>query len=126
MDAFGKVRFSDLKGVLDQFAKAMFGKKLAVRLRPSHFPFTEPSVEADVQCFKCSGSGCGLCKQSGWIELGGAGMVHPNVYAACGLDPTAWSGFAFGLGVERMAMLKWGIPDIRLFAENDPRFLEQF
>jgi phenylalanyl-tRNA synthetase alpha chain len=126
VDDFGKVRFSDLKGTLESFTRLMFGRRLGVRLRPSHFGFTEPSVEVDVQCFQCQGSGCGLCKQSGYIEIGGAGMVHPNVYAACGLDPEAYSGFAFGMGVERIAMLKWGINDIRLFTENDPRFLAQF
>jgi phenylalanyl-tRNA synthetase alpha chain len=126
VDAFGKVRFSDLKGTLESFARLMFGRKLGVRLRPSHFGFTEPSVEVDIQCFQCQGSGCGLCKQSGFIEIMGAGMVHPSVYQACGLDPEAYSGFAFGVGVERVAMLKWGIHDIRLFTENDPRFLAQF
>lgn len=126
VDAFGKVRFSDLKGVLESFARAMFGKRLGVRLRPSHFGFTEPSVEVDVQCFQCMGKGCGLCKQSGFIEIMGAGMVHPAVFRSCGLDPEAYSGFAFGVGVERTAQLKWGINDVRLFTENDPRFLAQF
>jgi phenylalanyl-tRNA synthetase alpha chain len=126
VDLYGKVRFSDLKGTLESFTRLMFGRRLSVRLRPSHFGFTEPSVEVDVQCFQCQGKGCGLCKQSGFIEIGGAGMVHPNVYAACGYDPEAYSGFAFGMGVERIAMLRWGINDIRLFTENDPRFLAQF
>jgi len=126
VDAFGKVRFSDLKGTLESFARLMFGRRLGVRLRPSHFGFTEPSVEVDVQCFQCQGKGCGLCKQSGYIEIMGAGMVHPAVFKACGLDPEAYSGFAFGMGVERIAMLKWGINDVRLFTENDPRFLAQF
>ena len=126
VDAFGKVRFSDLKGTLESFARLMFGRRLGVRLRPSHFGFTEPSVEVDVQCFQCQGKGCGLCKQSGYIEIMGAGMVHPAVFKACDLDPEAYSGFAFGMGVERIAMLKWGINDVRLFTENDPRFLAQF
>jgi phenylalanyl-tRNA synthetase alpha chain len=126
VDSFGKVRFSDLKGTLESFARLMFGRRLGVRLRPSHFGFTEPSVEVDVQCFQCQGKGCGLCKQSGYIEIMGAGMVHPAVFKACGLEPGAYSGFAFGMGVERIAMLKWGINDIRLFTENDPRFLAQF
>jgi phenylalanyl-tRNA synthetase alpha chain len=126
VDTFGKVRFSDLKGTLETFARLMFGRRLGVRLRPSHFGFTEPSVEVDVQCFQCQGKGCGLCKQSGYIEIMGAGMVHPEVFRSCGLDPEAYTGFAFGMGVERIAMLKWGINDIRLFVENDPRFLAQF
>src|SRR5665213_245680 len=126
VDVFGKVRFSDLEGTLESFARLMFGRRLGVRLRPSHFGFTEPSVEVDVQCFQCQGKGCGLCKRSGYIEIMGAGMVHPEVFKACGLDPEAYSGFAFGMGVERIAMLKWGINDIRLFTENDPRFLAQF
>ena len=126
VDTYGKVRFSDLKGTLESFTRLMFGRRLAVRLRPSHFGFTEPSVEVDVQCFQCQGKGCGLCKQSGFIEIGGAGMVHPNVFAAVGYEPEAYSGFAFGMGVERIAMLRWGINDIRLFTENDPRFLAQF
>jgi len=126
VDSYGKVRFSDLKGTLESFTRLMFGRRLGVRLRPSHFGFTEPSVEVDVQCFQCQGKGCGLCKKSGFIEIGGAGMVHPNVFAACGYEPEAYSGFAFGMGVERIAMLRWGINDIRLFTENDPRFLAQF
>jgi phenylalanyl-tRNA synthetase alpha chain len=126
VDVYGKVRFSDLKGTLESFTRLMFGRRLGVRLRPSHFGFTEPSVEVDVQCFQCQGKGCGLCKQSGYIEIGGAGMVHPNVFAACGYDAEAYAGFAFGMGVERIAMLKWGVNDIRLFTENDPRFLAQF
>jgi phenylalanyl-tRNA synthetase alpha chain len=126
VDEFGKVRLSDLKGTLESFTRLMFGRRLGVRLRPSHFGFTEPSVEVDVQCFQCQGKGCALCKHSGFIEIGGAGMVHPNVFQACGYEPDAYSGFAFGMGVERIAMLKWGINDIRLFTENDPRFLAQF
>jgi phenylalanyl-tRNA synthetase alpha chain len=126
VDAFGKVRFSDLKGTLQTFAGLMFGARLEVRLRPSFFPFTEPSCEVDVQCFKCMGKGCGLCKQSGWIEIMGAGMVNPAVFQAVGYDPAQVSGYAFGMGVERIAMLKHGIDDIRLFYENDLRFLRQF
>lgn len=126
VDTYGQVRFSDLKGTLESFTRLMFGRRLGVRLRPSHFGFTEPSVEVDVQCFQCQGKGCGLCKKSGFIEIGGAGMVHPNVFAAVGYEPEAYSGFAFGMGVERIAMLRWGINDIRLFTENDPRFLGQF
>jgi phenylalanyl-tRNA synthetase alpha chain len=126
VDDFGKIRFSDLKGTLETFATMMFGTRLAVRLRPSFFPFTEPSVEMDVECFRCHGKGCPLCKQSGWIEIMGAGMVNPAVFQAVGYDPEAYSGFAFGMGVERIAILKWGIDDIRLFFENDLRFLEQF
>ncbi len=126
VDSFGKIRFSDLKGTLDSFARLMFGRKLNVRLRASHFPFTEPSVEVDVQCFQCQGQGCALCKRSGWIELGGAGMVHPHVFKAVGYEPDAYAGFAFGLGLDRLAMLRWGVPDVRLFTENDPRFLGQF
>lgn len=126
VDTFGKVRFSDLKGTLDSFAGLMFGRKLQTRLRPSHFPFTEPSVEVDVQCFQCQGKGCALCKRSGWIEVGGAGMVHPNVFKAVGYEADAYAGFAFGLGLDRLAMLRWGVPDVRLFTENDPRFLSQF
>jgi phenylalanyl-tRNA synthetase alpha chain len=104
----------------------MFGARLDVRLRPSFFPFTEPSCEVDVQCFKCMGKGCGLCKHSGWIEIMGAGMVNPAVFQAVGYDPAQVSGYAFGMGVERIAMLKHGIDDIRLFYENDLRFLRQF
>jgi phenylalanyl-tRNA synthetase alpha chain len=126
VDAFGKVRFSDLKGALQTFARLMFGARLDVRLRPSFFPFTEPSCEVDVQCFKCMGKGCGLCKHSGWIEIMGAGMVNPAVFQAVGYDPAQVSGYAFGMGVERIAMLKHGIDDIRLFYENDLRFLRQF
>jgi phenylalanyl-tRNA synthetase alpha chain len=126
VDDFGKVRLSDLKGTLGFFSQAMFGERLGIRLRPSFFPFTEPSVEVDVQCFRCLGKGCGICKQSGWVEILGAGMVDPEVFKAVGYDPEAYSGFAFGMGVERIAMLRWGVDDIRLFYENDLRFLGQF
>ncbi|WP_340022204.1 phenylalanine--tRNA ligase subunit alpha [Paenibacillus sp. FSL K6-1096] len=120
------IRMSDLKGTLQQFTKEMFGPAAGIRLRPSFFPFTEPSVEVDVNCFKCGGSGCRLCKQSGWLEILGAGMVHPNVLRMGGYDPEVYSGFAFGMGVERIAMLKYGIDDIRNFYTNDMGFVQQF
>ena len=126
VDLYGKVRFSDLKGTLESFIRLMFGRELKARFRPSFFPFTEPSVEIDMQCFQCKGSGCGICKQSGWIEIMGAGMVHPNVFKAVGYEEGAYAGFAFGFGVERVAMLRYGITDVRLFYENDLKFLEQF
>jgi phenylalanyl-tRNA synthetase alpha chain len=120
-----KVTFADLKGTLAEFMKKLLGSS-AMRFRPSFFPFTEPSTEVDVQCLFCKGAGCGICKQSGWIELLGAGLVHPNVFKAVGYDPEQWSGFAFGIGVERLAMLRLGVKDIRNFYENDARFLRQF
>lgn len=120
------ITMSDLKGTLDLFAKKMFGQEREIRLRPSFFPFTEPSVEMDISCFKCGGSGCSLCKQTGWIEILGAGMVHPNVLEMAGYDPKKVSGFAFGMGQERIAMLKYGVDDIRHFYTNDIRFLSQF
>jgi phenylalanyl-tRNA synthetase alpha chain len=120
------VSFADLKGTLEAFLKALFGPKIHVRFRPSYFPFTEPSAEVDLSCLFCEGSGCGICKKSGFIEILGAGMVHPNVFKAVGYDPNIWSGFAFGIGVERVAMLKLGVKDIRDFYENDMRFLSQF
>jgi phenylalanyl-tRNA synthetase alpha chain len=116
----------DLKGMLETFAKAQFGEDTRCRFRPHHFPFTEPSAEVDVSCFACGGKGCRLCKGEGWIEILGAGMVHPNVLTMCGIDPEEYSGFAFGMGIERIAMLKYHVDDIRLFYENDVRFLEQF
>jgi phenylalanyl-tRNA synthetase alpha chain len=122
----GNMRFSDLKGVLIAFAREMFGSKTKLRFRPSFFPFTEPSAEVDVSCFICGARGCSVCKKSGWLEILGCGMVHPRVFEATGIDPRRWKGFAFGMGVERIAMLKFGINDIRLFFENDIRFLEQF
>ena len=121
-----RVTFADLKGTLSQFMRKMLGPETQIRFRPSYFPFTEPSTEVDVSCFFCRGKGCGLCKQSGWIELLGAGLVHPNVFKAVGYDPEQWSGFAFGIGVERLAMLRLGVKDIRHFYENDTRFLGQF
>ncbi len=121
-----RVSFSDLKGLLTVFAQETFGGKTRVRFRPSYFPFTEPSVEMDISCVICDGEGCRVCGQTGWLEILGAGMVHPNVFRAVGYDPEEWVGLAFGLGVERIAMLKYGIDDIRLFYENHLKFLEQF
>ena len=120
------VSFADLKGLLTLFAQETFGSQTRVRFRPSYFPFTEPSVEMDISCVICHGDGCRVCGQTGWLEILGAGMVHPNVFKAVGYNPEEWVGFAFGLGVERIAMLKYGIDDIRLFYENHLRFLEQF
>jgi phenylalanyl-tRNA synthetase alpha chain len=120
------VRMSDLKGTLTLFAQKLFGAEREIRLRPSFFPFTEPSVEVDVSCFKCNGSGCSICKRTGWIEILGAGMVHPNVLEMAGFNSKEYTGFAFGMGPERIAMLKYGIDDIRHFYANDVRFLEQF
>ena len=120
------VTMSDLKGTLETFAKKMFGESTRIRFRPHHFPFTEPSAEVDVSCFVCGGTGCRVCKGEGWIEILGAGMVHPFVLKNCGIDPEVYSGFAFGMGIERVAMTHYGIDDIRLFYENDERFLEQF
>jgi len=120
------VSFADLKGTLLVFAKRMFGEEREIRLRPSYFPFTEPSAEVDVSCFVCGGKGCRLCKGSGWIEILGSGMVHPKVLSASGYDPEQVTGFAFGMGVERIAMLKYAINDIRLLFDNDIRFISQF
>lgn len=120
------IQMSDLKGTLALFAKKMFGEEREIRLRPSFFPFTEPSVEMDISCFKCGGDGCNVCKKTGWIEILGAGMVHPNVLEMAGYDPTQMTGFAFGMGPERIAMLKYGIEDIRHFYTNDVRFITQF
>lgn len=120
------ITMSDLKGVLDSFAKQMFGSEVKTKFRPHHFPFTEPSAEMDVSCFKCGGKGCRVCKGSGWIEILGCGMVHPNVLKVGGVDTEKYTGFAFGMGVERIAMLKYGIDDIRLLYENDMRFIEEF
>ena len=120
------VTMADLRATLTLFAKTMFGEQTRIRFRPHHFPFTEPSAEVDVSCFACGGKGCRLCKGEGWIEILGAGMVHPNVLRNCGIDPDEYSGFAFGLGVERIAMLKYHIDDMRHLYENDVRFLEQF
>ncbi|SDJ63643.1 phenylalanyl-tRNA synthetase, alpha subunit [Jeotgalicoccus aerolatus] len=120
------IHLSDLKGTLELFAKKIFGDDREVRLRPSYFPFTEPSVEVDISCFKCKGAGCNVCKQSGWIEILGAGMVHPNVLEMAGFDSKEYSGFAFGMGPDRVAMLKYGIEDIRHLYTNDLRFIDQF
>ena len=120
------ITMADLKGVLDSFAKQMFGEETRTKFRPHHFPFTEPSAEMDVSCFKCGGKGCRVCKGSGWIEILGCGMVHPSVLEVGGIDTEKYTGFAFGLGVERVAMLKHEIDDIRLLYENDMRFIEQF
>ncbi|MBO5275116.1 MAG: phenylalanine--tRNA ligase subunit alpha [Clostridia bacterium] len=120
------ITMGDLKGMLETFAKNMFGSSTKLRFRPHHFPFTEPSAEVDVSCFVCGGEGCRLCKGEGWIEILGAGMVHPNVLKGCNIDPDEYSGFAFGLGIERIAMIKYGIDDMRLLYENDMRFLSQF
>ncbi|SDZ53787.1 phenylalanyl-tRNA synthetase alpha chain [Evansella caseinilytica] len=120
------IRMSDLKGIFEQFVKRYFGEDREIRLRPSYFPFTEPSAELDVSCAICGGSGCRTCKQTGWIEVLGSGMVHPNVLRMGGFDPEKYTGFAFGMGVERFAMLKYGIDDIRHFYTNDTRFLSQF
>ena len=121
-----QVSFADLKQTLYFFVKEMYGPDVKVRFRPSYFPFTEPSAEMDVSCFICAGEGCPVCKKSGWVEILGCGMVHPNVLSNCGIDPEKYSGFAFGMGVERPAMLKYGVSDLRLFSENDVRFLQQF
>ena len=120
------ISMTDLKGTLEMFAKKCLGEKTQIRFRPHHFPFTEPSAEADVSCFVCGGKGCRVCKGEGWIELLGCGMVHPNVLRNCGIDPEVYSGFAFGCGIERIAMAKFGIDDMRLLYENDVRFLKQF
>ncbi len=120
------VSFADLKGTLDQFLKAFFEVELPVRFRPSYFPFTEPSAEVDIQCTNCRGEGCRVCGHSGWLEILGCGLVHPRVLEMAGIDPERYTGFAFGLGVERMAMLRYGVTDLRLFFENDLRFLDQF
>lgn len=120
------VSFADLKQTLYHFAKEMFGKDTKIRLRPSFFPFTEPSAEFDVSCFICHGKGCNICKHSGWVEIAGSGMVHPNVLRHVNIDPQEFTGFAFGMGIERVTMLRYGINDLRLFSENDVRFLRQF
>ena len=120
------ISFADLKGTLEVFAKELFGEDTKTKFRPHHFPFTEPSAEVDVSCFKCGGKGCRMCKGSGWIEILGCGMVHPKVLSDCGIDPEVYSGFAFGIGLERVTLLKYEIDDMRLLYENDARFLKQF
>ncbi len=117
---------SDLRGVVERFAREMFGAARKIRFRPSYFPFTEPSAEFDMDCINCDGAGCRVCKYTGWLEMGGSGMVHPKVLRGVGYDPAVYRGFAFGLGIERIAMLRYGVDDIRLFSENDLRFLSQF
>lgn len=120
------ITMGDLKGTLEVFAKHFFGPDTLIKFRPHNFPFTEPSAEVDATCFKCGGKGCGVCKGSGWMEVLGSGMVHPNVLRNCGIDPEIYSGFAFGMGIDRLAMQKYGIDDIRLLFENDMRFIDQF
>ena len=120
------VSFADLKQTLYFFVKEMYGEDVKIRFRPSYFPFTEPSAEMDVSCFICGGPGCNVCKKTGWVEILGCGMVHPNVLSNCNIDPNKYTGFAFGMGIERPAMLKYGVNDLRLFSENDIRFLRQF
>ncbi len=120
------VGFADLKQTLYQFAREMYGKEIDIRFRPSFFPFTEPSAEIDITCLICKGSGCTVCKQSGWVEIAGSGMVHPNVLKNCGIDPEVFTGFAFGMGIERVTQLRYRINDLRLYSENDIRFLKQF
>ncbi|MDA9240648.1 phenylalanine--tRNA ligase subunit alpha [Porticoccaceae bacterium] len=120
------ISFADLKGTITQFLQAFFETDVDVRFRPSYFPFTEPSAEMDIQCTHCRGEGCRVCSQTGWLEVGGCGMVHPNVFKQCNLDPEQYTGFAFGMGVDRLAMLRYGVTDLRLFFENDLRFLKQF
>jgi phenylalanyl-tRNA synthetase alpha chain len=120
------IHFGHLKGILDTFIKKLFGAKVRTRFRPSFFPFTEPSAELDISCVFCDGKGCRICKQSGWVEMGGCGMIDPAVFQNCGVDPEKWTGFAFGMGVERLTMFKYDVEDIRLFYQNDLRFLRQF
>ena len=120
------ISLANLKGVLTSFAEQFFEKPRGLRFRPSYFPFTEPSAEVDIQCVLCDGAGCRICKQTGWLEILGCGMVHPNVLTACGIDATRWQGYAFGMGIERLAMLRYAVNDLRLFFENDLRFLAQF
>jgi phenylalanyl-tRNA synthetase alpha chain len=120
------ISLADLKGTLFVFLRELFGAERKLRFRPSFFPYTEPSAEVDISCMACAGAGCGMCKRTGWIEILGSGMVHPAVFEAVGYDPDRYTGFAFGMGIERSALLKWGVEDIRLFYENDLRFLEQF
>jgi phenylalanyl-tRNA synthetase alpha chain len=120
------VSFANLKGMLHTFVERFFERPLGMRLRPSYFPFTEPSAEADIECVFCNGTGCRVCKQTGWLEILGCGMIHPNVLAAAGIDSERWQGYAFGMGIDRLAMLRYGVDDLRLFFENDLQFLRQF
>jgi phenylalanyl-tRNA synthetase alpha chain len=131
VDEAGKVSFAELKGVITAFIERLYGPGTPVRFRPSYFPFVEPGAEVDCGCVFCvrpdgTHAGCRVCKHTGWLEVLGCGMIHPDVFRQCGLDPERYSGFAFGLGLERLAMLRYGIPNIRLLFENDPRFLSQF
>ncbi len=121
-----QISFANLKAMLVHFFEQFFERPLALRFRPSYFPFTEPSAEADLQCVFCDGAGCRVCKQTGWLEVLGCGMVHPNVFRACGIDPDRWQGYAFGMGIDRLTMLRYGVDDLRAFFENDLRFLRQF
>jgi phenylalanyl-tRNA synthetase alpha chain len=120
------ISFGNMKAALHGFLQAFFERDLAMRLRPSYFPFTEPSAEVDMSCVFCEGKGCRVCKQTGWLEISGCGMVHPNVLKASGIDPERYTGYAFGAGIDRLAMLRYGVNDLRLFFENDLRFLRQF
>ena len=120
------VSFANMKAALQDFMRGFFERDLALRLRPSYFPFTEPSAEVDITCVFCDGKGCRVCKHTGWLEVAGCGMVHPNVFRECGIDPERWTGYAFGFGIDRLAMLRYGVNDLRLFFENDLRFLRQF
>ena len=127
IDEIGKVTMAHLRGCLDDFVRAVFNvPNLTTRFRPHYFPFTEPSAEMDISCLICGGKGCNVCKHTGWVEILGCGMVHPKVLENCGIDPNKYTGFAFGMGVERITMLKYQIKDLRLFSENDVRFLKQF
>jgi phenylalanyl-tRNA synthetase alpha chain len=121
-----QVTFADLKGILHDFLSGFFERELAVRFRPSYFPFTEPSAEVDIQCVMCNGAGCRVCKSTGWLEVLGCGMIHPEVFGHVGIDSEKYTGYAFGMGVERLTMLRYGVNDLRLFFENDLRFLRQF
>ena len=120
------ITMGDLKGTLNTLMQSLYGKDVITRFRPHHFPYTEPSCEVDMQCFECKGAGCRVCKEEGWIELLGAGMVHPKVLEGCGIDPDIYSGFAFGIGIDRLTMRRFNIRDLRLLFENDMRFLRQF
>jgi phenylalanyl-tRNA synthetase alpha chain len=120
------VSFANLKAILHRFMEAFFEQNLSMRLRPSYFPFTEPSAEVDISCVLCAGRGCRVCKQTGWLEIAGCGMVHPRVFEACGIDAERYTGYAFGAGIERLAMLRYGVNDLRLFFDNDLKFLAPF
>jgi phenylalanyl-tRNA synthetase alpha chain len=120
------VSFANLKAMLHTFVERFFERPLGMRLRPSYFPFTEPSAECDIECVFCDGEGCRVCKHTGWLEILGCGMIHPNVLRAAGIDSEAWQGYAFGMGIDRLAMLRYGVDDLRLFFENDLQFLKQF